>query len=128
MPAVREPIKRNLAQTEGAFAPWGSLTPECESELGQRLKENTSVVLKPFDETMRKAIFRIAVMLVSDGNAYSFPKKRVSMYGALKGKVGMTSDFDARRGVMEFATNSQKVESPCLIRYKKPSLTSAAAC
>lgn len=97
MPAVREPIKRNLAQTEGAFAPWGSLTPECESELGQRLKENTSVVLKPFDETMRKAILRIAVMLVSDGNANSFTKhqKRVSMYGAFKGKVGMTSGFDA---------------------------------
>ena len=38
MPAVREPIKRNLAQTEGAFAPWGSLTPESESELRQRIK------------------------------------------------------------------------------------------
>ena len=37
---------------------------------------------------------------VSDGTAYSFPKKhkRVSMYGAFNGKVGMTSDFDAPIG------------------------------
>ena len=97
-----EPAKRNFLHSEEVVAPWDSLSSEWEVELGQRLKEieDNSAVLKPFDEAMRKAILHIAVMLVSDGNAYSFPKKhkRVSMYGALKGKVGMTSDFDAPIG------------------------------
>ena len=102
MPALMERAKHNVLQPEEVPASLGSLSPEWETELGQRLKEieDSSAVLKPFDETMRKAILRIAVMLVSDGNVCSVPKKhkKVSMYGALKGKVGMTSDFDAPIG------------------------------
>ena len=35
MPAVMEAVKRNLVQAEGAFVPWGSLSPEWEAELGR---------------------------------------------------------------------------------------------
>ena len=36
--------------------------------------------------------------------------------------------FDARRGVVELDSNSQKVESTCSMRYKKPGLAPATAC
>lgn len=99
MPVAMKPVMRNLAQPEETSVPSDASLTEWDAELGQRLKEieDRSSLLEPFDETVRKTILRIAVMLVSGKNAPQCPqnRQRVSMYGALKGKVGMTSDFDA---------------------------------
>ena len=102
MPAMMEATKRDFAQQEEAHAPSDSLSPEWEAELAKRLKEveNGTVELVPFDESLRTAILRIASMLIADRKAATdvrgaLPKpRRVSMYGALKGKVKMTADFD----------------------------------
>ena len=103
MPAVMESTRRGFAQGEEVCAPSDSLSPEWEAELAKRLKEveDGTVELVPFDESLRTAILRIASMLVADrkdativrNGAVSKPR-RVSMYGALKGKVKMTADFD----------------------------------
>lgn len=103
MPAVIEATRCGFAQQEEAHAPSGSFSPEWEAKLGMRLKEaeNGTVELVPFDETLRTAILRLAAMLIADRKVATdskgvLPKpRRVSMYGALKGKVKMTSDFDA---------------------------------
>lgn len=103
MPAVMESTRRDFAQQEEVCAPSSdSLSPEWEAELAKRLKEveNRTVELVPFDESLRTAILRIASMLIADRKAATdvrgaLPKpRRVSMYGALKGKVKMTADFD----------------------------------
>ena len=103
MPAVMEAARRGFAQQEEDYAPSDSLSPEWEAELGMRLKEveNGTVKLVPFDETLRTAILRLAAMLIADRKVATDSKgasskpRRVSMYGALKGKVKMTADFDA---------------------------------
>ena len=103
MPAVMEAPRRGFAQQGEANAPSGLFSPEWEAELGMRLKEieNGTVELVPFDETLRTAILRLAAMLIADrkvatdSKGVSSKQRRVSMYGALKGKVKMTADFDA---------------------------------
>ena len=63
MPAVMESTRRSFArQQEEACAPSVSLSPEWEAEIGKRLKEveNGTVVLEPFDQTLRRAYERLA--------------------------------------------------------------------
>ena len=63
MPAVMETTHRSFAQKqEEASAPSVSLSPEWEAEIGKRLKEveNGTVVLEPFDQTLRRAYERLA--------------------------------------------------------------------
>lgn len=103
MPEVMKATKRGFAQQGEVNAPSGLFSPGWEAELGMRLKEveNGTIELVPFDETLRTAILRLAAMLIADrkvatdSKGVSSKPRRVSMYGALKGKVKMTADFDA---------------------------------
>ena len=99
MSAIKNPASRDFRLPEVIFAASDRPSSELEAEFGRRLKqiEDGSAELASFDENTRKVIVRIALMIASNRTDFASEKRpsKVSMYGALKGKVGMTSDFDA---------------------------------